>query len=261
MTLKHLFASSPSQTRSRFEATRSEVHELMKRIREAPQEYRQTSPISCEGYLYVQEKRKNTSVPLLWTVPGPCVTCVLGLCRATSLWFKLGETLLYICERAEDPAHGDLRPQIWREARELPQNGLRCHNAAFPALQDSNINVITDCFFSFFFQGETESVTLKSCVRKTTDVLDRRFCLDLDITDRYIFADAVSPSQCCRHKSSMIYFLTLLFFCSHSTATLHYFNKYFILPRSIALCRFSVKIPAHTSIWIRMSKVIQSVLS
>ncbi|XP_019723286.1 rho GTPase-activating protein 10-like [Hippocampus comes] len=32
--------------------------------------------------------------------------------------------------------------------------------------------------------GETESVTLKSCVRKTTDMLDRRFCLELDITDR-----------------------------------------------------------------------------
>lgn len=48
----------PLQTRSRFEGTRSEVYELMKRIREAPQEYRQTSPISCEGYLYVQEKRK-----------------------------------------------------------------------------------------------------------------------------------------------------------------------------------------------------------
>uniref|UniRef100_A0A671UTN6 Rho GTPase activating protein 10 n=1 Tax=Sparus aurata TaxID=8175 RepID=A0A671UTN6_SPAAU len=44
-------------TRSRFEGARSEVYELMKRIRETPQEYRQTSPISCEGYLYVQEKR------------------------------------------------------------------------------------------------------------------------------------------------------------------------------------------------------------
>lgn len=41
-------------------------------------------------------------------------------------------------------------------------------------------------FDVFLFQGETESITLKSCVRKTTDVLDRRFCLDLDITDRYI---------------------------------------------------------------------------
>ncbi|KAF7710087.1 hypothetical protein HF521_008959 [Silurus meridionalis] len=32
--------------------------------------------------------------------------------------------------------------------------------------------------------GENESVTLKSCVRKTTDTLDRRFCLDIEITDR-----------------------------------------------------------------------------
>lgn len=53
----HLFVF-PFQTRNRFEGARSEVYELMKRIREAPQEYRQTSPISCEGYLYVQEKRK-----------------------------------------------------------------------------------------------------------------------------------------------------------------------------------------------------------
>ena len=54
----------PPQTRSRFEGARSEVYELMKRIREAPQEYRQTSPISSEGYLYVQEKRKTA--PLCW---------------------------------------------------------------------------------------------------------------------------------------------------------------------------------------------------
>lgn len=41
------------------------------------------------------------------------------------------------------------------------------------------------------FQGEMESVTLKSCVRKTTDMLDRRFCLELDITDRYIIASYI----------------------------------------------------------------------
>lgn len=45
------------QTRNRFEGTRSEVNELLKRIKESPLEYRQTSPISSEGYLYIQEKR------------------------------------------------------------------------------------------------------------------------------------------------------------------------------------------------------------
>ncbi|KAI3353335.1 hypothetical protein L3Q82_019862 [Scortum barcoo] len=111
-------------TRSRFEGTRSEVYELMKRIREAPQEYRQTSPISCEGYLYVQEKR-----------PPP-----FG-----SSWVKRYSTFV-------------------KEQKIL-------HMVTFDHRSGGKI-------------GETESVTLKSCVRKTTDMLDRRFCLELDITDR-----------------------------------------------------------------------------
>uniref|UniRef100_A0A8C9Y2G5 Rho GTPase-activating protein 10 n=1 Tax=Sander lucioperca TaxID=283035 RepID=A0A8C9Y2G5_SANLU len=111
-------------TRSRFEGARSEVFELMKRIRETPQEYRQTSPISCEGYLYVQEKR-----------PPP-----FG-----SSWVKRYSTFV-------------------KEQKIL-------HMVTFDHRSGGKI-------------GETESVTLKSCLRKTTDVLDRRFCLELDITDR-----------------------------------------------------------------------------
>ncbi|XP_042340730.1 rho GTPase-activating protein 10 isoform X2 [Plectropomus leopardus] len=111
-------------TRSRFEGARSEVYELMKRIRETPQEYRQTSPISCEGYLYVQEKR-----------PPP-----FG-----SSWVKRYSTFV-------------------KEQKIL-------HMVTFDHRSGGKM-------------GETESVTLKSCLRKTTDVLDRRFCLELDITDR-----------------------------------------------------------------------------
>uniref|UniRef100_A0AAQ5ZIQ0 Rho GTPase activating protein 10 n=1 Tax=Amphiprion ocellaris TaxID=80972 RepID=A0AAQ5ZIQ0_AMPOC len=111
-------------TRSRFEGARSEVYELMKRIREAPQEYRQTSPISCEGYLYVQEKR-----------PPP-----FG-----SSWVKRYCTFV-------------------KEQKIL-------HMVTFDHRSGGKI-------------GEKESITLKSCLRKTTDMLDRRFCLDLDITDR-----------------------------------------------------------------------------
>uniref|UniRef100_A0A665U020 Rho GTPase activating protein 10 n=1 Tax=Echeneis naucrates TaxID=173247 RepID=A0A665U020_ECHNA len=105
-------------TRNRFEGTRSEVYELMKRIREAPQDYRQTSPISCEGYLYVQEKR-----------PPP-----FG-----SSWVKRYCTFV-------------------KEQKIL-------HMVTFDHRSGGKI-------------GETESVTLKSCVRKTTDVLDRRFCIN-----------------------------------------------------------------------------------
>lgn len=111
-------------TRSRFEGTRSEVFELMKRIKESPQEYRQTSPISSEGYLYVQEKR-----------PPP-----FG-----SSWVKRYSTFV-------------------KEQKIL-------HMKTFDQRSGGKL-------------GETESVTLKSCVRKTTDTLDRRFCLDIEITDR-----------------------------------------------------------------------------
>uniref|UniRef100_A0A673XI38 Rho GTPase activating protein 10 n=1 Tax=Salmo trutta TaxID=8032 RepID=A0A673XI38_SALTR len=111
-------------TRSRFEGTRVEVFELMKRIREVPQEYRQTSPISSEGYLYVQEKR-----------PPP-----FG-----SSWVKRYCTFV-------------------KEQKIL-------HMVTFDHRSGGKM-------------GETESVTLKSCVRKTTDMLDRRFCLDIEITDR-----------------------------------------------------------------------------
>ncbi|XP_030643899.1 rho GTPase-activating protein 10 [Chanos chanos] len=111
-------------TRSRFEGTRSEVYELMKRTKETPQEHRQTSPISFEGYLYVQEKR-----------PPP-----FG-----SSWVKRYCTFV-------------------KEQKIL-------HMVTFDHRSGGKL-------------GENESVTLKSCVRKTTDALDRRFCLDIEIVDR-----------------------------------------------------------------------------
>ncbi|KAB5581371.1 hypothetical protein PHYPO_G00174860 [Pangasianodon hypophthalmus] len=111
-------------TRSRFEGTRSEVYELMKKIKEVPHDCRQTSRISSEGYLFVQEKR-----------PPP-----FG-----SSWVKRYCT--FVKEQ-----------KILHMITYDPKSGGKF--------------------------GETESVTLKSCVRKTTDTLDRRFCLDIEITDR-----------------------------------------------------------------------------
>ncbi|XP_041078721.1 rho GTPase-activating protein 10-like isoform X2 [Polyodon spathula] len=44
-------------TRNRFDGTRSEVEELMKKIKQNPEAHKWNSPLSIEGYLYVQEKR------------------------------------------------------------------------------------------------------------------------------------------------------------------------------------------------------------
>ncbi|XP_066488972.1 rho GTPase-activating protein 10 isoform X2 [Tiliqua scincoides] len=44
-------------TRNRFEGTRSEVEELMNKIKRNPQEHKRVNQFAMEGYLYVQEKR------------------------------------------------------------------------------------------------------------------------------------------------------------------------------------------------------------
>ncbi|KAJ6668762.1 hypothetical protein lerEdw1_012246 [Lerista edwardsae] len=44
-------------TRNRFEGTRSEVEELMNKIKRNPQEHKRVNQFAKEGYLYVQEKR------------------------------------------------------------------------------------------------------------------------------------------------------------------------------------------------------------
>ncbi|KAJ8383195.1 hypothetical protein SKAU_G00039730 [Synaphobranchus kaupii] len=111
-------------TRSRFEATRSEVEDLMRKIKGCPPEQRQTSQISIEGYLYVQEKR-----------PPP-----FG-----SSWVKRFST--YVKEQ-----------KLLSMVTFDPRSGGKI--------------------------GEKESVTLKSCVWKNNDVFDRRFCFDIEMTDR-----------------------------------------------------------------------------
>ncbi|XP_006930897.1 rho GTPase-activating protein 10 isoform X3 [Felis catus] len=45
------------ETRNRFEGTRSEVEELMNKIRQNPKDHKRASQFTAEGYLYIQEKR------------------------------------------------------------------------------------------------------------------------------------------------------------------------------------------------------------
>ncbi|MBN3297155.1 RHG10 protein, partial [Amia calva] len=111
-------------TRNRFEGTRSEVLDLMNKIKLNPEEHRQMSQLSIEGYLYAQEKR-----------PPP-----FGYS-----WVK-------------------------RYCTYMKEQKL--------------FNMITFDHRSGGRTGEPESVTLKSCTRKTTDMIDRRFCLEIEVADR-----------------------------------------------------------------------------
>ncbi|XP_056418805.1 rho GTPase-activating protein 10 isoform X2 [Hyla sarda] len=111
-------------TRNRFEGTRSEVEELMRKIRKSPQEHKRASPFTMEGYLYVQEKR-----------PAP-----FG-----SSWVK------HYCMYKEKTKTFSMFPYEHRSGGKI---------------------------------GEGENFTVKYCIRRNTDTIDRRFCFDVEAVER-----------------------------------------------------------------------------
>uniref|UniRef100_A0A674JTF4 Rho GTPase-activating protein 26 n=1 Tax=Terrapene triunguis TaxID=2587831 RepID=A0A674JTF4_9SAUR len=113
---------SIQNTRNRFEGTRSEVESLMRKMKENPDEHRNMSPFTMEGYLYVQEKRHfGTS------------------------WVK------HYCT-------------YQRESKRITM-------VSFDQKSGGK-------------GGEDEAVTLKSCIRRKTDSIEKRFCFDVEAVDR-----------------------------------------------------------------------------
>ncbi|KAG8592367.1 hypothetical protein GDO81_000476 [Engystomops pustulosus] len=111
-------------TRNRFEGTRSEVEELMRKIRKSPQEHKRAGPFTMEGYLYVQEKR-----------PAP-----FG-----SSWVK------HYCMYKKETKTFSMFPYEHRSGGKI---------------------------------GEGENFTLKYCLKRNTDTIDRRFCFDVEASER-----------------------------------------------------------------------------
>ncbi|XP_075716485.1 rho GTPase-activating protein 10 isoform X2 [Rhinoderma darwinii] len=111
-------------TRNRFDGTRSEVEDLMRKIRKNPQEHKRASPFTMEGYLYIQEKR-----------PAP-----FG-----SSWVK------HYCMFKKESNTLSLFPYEHRSGGKI---------------------------------GEGEIFTLKYCLKRNTDSIDRRFCFDVEAIER-----------------------------------------------------------------------------
>ncbi|XP_074723597.1 rho GTPase-activating protein 10 isoform X3 [Strix uralensis] len=111
-------------TRNRFEGTRSEVEELMNKIRRNPQEHKRANHFTMEGYLYVQEKR-----------PAP-----FG-----SSWVK------HYCTYRKDTKKFTMIPFEHRSGGKV---------------------------------GDEELFVLTYCTKRNIDTTDRRFCFDLEASDR-----------------------------------------------------------------------------
>ncbi|XP_014805310.1 PREDICTED: rho GTPase-activating protein 10 isoform X1 [Calidris pugnax] len=111
-------------TRNRFEGTRSEVEELMNKIRRNPQEHKRANHFTMEGYLYVQEKR-----------PAP-----FG-----SSWVK------HYCTYRKETKKFTMIPFEHRSGGKA---------------------------------GDEELFVLTYCTKRNIDTIDRRFCFDLEASDR-----------------------------------------------------------------------------
>ncbi|XP_075277216.1 rho GTPase-activating protein 10 isoform X1 [Opisthocomus hoazin] len=111
-------------TRNRFEGTRSEVEELMNKIRRNPQEHKRANHFTMEGYLYVQEKR-----------PAP-----FG-----SNWVK------HYCTYRKETKKFTMVPFEHRSGGKI---------------------------------GDEELFVLTYCTKRNIDTIDRRFCFDLEASDR-----------------------------------------------------------------------------
>uniref|UniRef100_A0A8C5X9Z7 Rho GTPase-activating protein 10 n=1 Tax=Malurus cyaneus samueli TaxID=2593467 RepID=A0A8C5X9Z7_9PASS len=111
-------------TRNRFEGTRSEVEELMNKIRRNPQEHKRANHFTMEGYLYVQEKR-----------PAP-----FG-----SSWVK------HYCMYRKETKKFSMIPFEHRSGGKV---------------------------------GDEEFFVLTYCTKRNADTIDRRFCFDLEASDR-----------------------------------------------------------------------------
>ncbi|KAM6071656.1 rho GTPase-activating protein 10 isoform 2-T2 [Theristicus caerulescens] len=111
-------------TRNRFEGTRSEVEELMNKIRRNPQEHKRRNQFTMEGYLYVQEKR-----------PAP-----FG-----SSWVK------HYCTYRKETKKFTMIPFEHRSGGKV---------------------------------GDEELFILTYCTKRNIDTIDRRFCFDLEASDR-----------------------------------------------------------------------------
>lgn len=176
------------QTRNHYESTRDGMEELMKRMKNPSQICKMQSSIPMEGYLYCQEKcacagdldrflKRNTSSDRLfpwqqglWECRGSNITADITRRGGSCSW-----------------CHVSRRPQLsrWRN---------------LPLLQRLEMSI--SCVTVFLPQGPTQ-LTLKSCIRRKSDSIDKRFCFDVETSERLVQTktwDGAAAAESCSMK-------------------------------------------------------------
>uniref|UniRef100_A0A8C3H1U4 Oligophrenin-1 n=1 Tax=Corvus moneduloides TaxID=1196302 RepID=A0A8C3H1U4_CORMO len=139
---------SLQNTRNHFSSTREELEDLKKRMKEAPLTCKLPGQPTIEGYLYTQEKSLHGHAAGMLRGHKYVQNCDLGGYR--QLWALGISWVKYYC-------------QYEKEAKTLRMTPIDQKPGAK--------------------QG-TLDLTLKSCVRRKTDSIDKRFCFDIETNER-----------------------------------------------------------------------------
>lgn len=196
------------------------MEELMKRMKHPSQICKMHSSLPMEGYLYCQEKCKWTRclhrslmLAQAWIPSDKACFCLTrGFGRV------MGQILLQVSQGGETAGHGALWTEAYNQTGASLQGNMQlllhinhkiatdehlctCNTLAvdtltstvsiaslYPQTACSTVTVsITHTYqpptLSLSPQGPTQ-LTLKSCIRRKTESIDKRFCFDVETNER-----------------------------------------------------------------------------
>lgn len=183
------------------------MEELMKRMKNPSQICKMQSSMPMEGYLYCQEKCKWTRCLrrslmhwlkspltrlLLFLSPNRGFGCVVGqiLLQVSQGWKTAGHDALWAEAYNKTGASQNRRTPLFWHYSEPHKHLSTCNtkqplpNLRPPALLSvSSSHAPTN--FRLSPQGPT-MLTLKSCIRRKTESIDKRFCFDVETSERLV---------------------------------------------------------------------------
>lgn len=176
------------------------MEELMKRMKNPSQICKMQSSIPMEGYLYCQEKCACTGDldRFLWHILWRAVSMTTGALGVSWVkyycsYHKEGRQLFMVpCEQK------NTTKQVKKSA-----TAAACLNVCliclfyFPPFSAHSTVTVT----VFLPQGPTQ-LTLKSCIRRKSDSIDKRFCFDVETNERLVQTKAWDKAEAepCRIK-------------------------------------------------------------
>nr|XP_046176369.1 oligophrenin-1-like isoform X1 [Oncorhynchus gorbuscha] len=196
MPYKQELQLSLQNTRNHFESTREEMEELMKRMKHPTQIGKMHSQPVIEGYLYSQEKwalgvswvkyyckyHKDSKLFVMVPAEPKPATKLVGHKMGRIICIRHLEQLSVTSLIFDQTQWNDLK------AHELIY--YLCFYYFINFLQSFNVEILSSplspTFYLHthgFFQGPTE-LKLKSCFRRKTESIDKRFCFDIETCER-----------------------------------------------------------------------------